>query len=66
MSKKKQKLNSVNLKKRRILLDIIELDKDIGKNYLLKENTFLLFLPVVTKIPLIIVDKPGTRKSLSA
>ena len=48
------------------LLDQIELDKGIGKNQLLKENLFLLFLSVVTKIPLIIVGKPGTGKSLSA
>ena len=48
------------------LLDQIELDKGIGKNQLLKENIFLLFLAVVTKIPLIIVGKPGTGKSLSA
>jgi len=48
------------------LLEQIELDKGIGKNQLLKENIFLLFLAVVTKIPLIIVGKPGTGKSLSA
>ena len=48
------------------LLDQIELDKGIGKNQLLKENLFMLFLAVVTKIPLIIVGKPGTGKSLSA
>ena len=44
----------------------MELDKGIGKNILLKENTFLLFLAVTTKIPLIIVGKPGTGKNLSA
>ena len=48
------------------LLDKIELPNGIGKNNLLKENTFLLFLAVITKIPLIIVGKPGTGKSLSA
>ena len=50
------------------LLDqIIDLEKKgIGKNQLLKENFFLLFLALVTKIPLIIVGKPGTGKSLSA
>jgi len=48
------------------LLEQIDLDKGIGKNQLLKENLFLLFLAVVTKIPLIIVGKPGTGKSLSA
>ena len=48
------------------LLDQIELDNGLGKNQLLKENLFLLFLALVTKIPLIIVGKPGTGKSLSA
>ena len=53
-------------KEEEFLLEQIELDKGIGKNQLLKENLFLLFLSVVTKIPLIIVGKPGTGKSLSA
>ena len=48
------------------LLNQIELDKGIGKNTLLKENVFLLFLSVLTNIPLIIIGKPGTGKSLSA
>ena len=48
------------------LLDQIGPDKGIGKNKLLKENVFLLFLSVCTKIPLIIVGKPGTGKSLSS
>ena len=48
------------------LLNQIELDKGIGKNSLLKENVFLLFLSVITSIPLIIIGKPGTGKSLSA
>ena len=48
------------------LIKQVELDKEIGKNQSLKENLFLIFLGVVTKIPLIIVGKPGTGKSLSA
>ena len=48
------------------LLDKIELNSGIGKNNLLKENVFLLFIAVTTKIPLIIIGKPGTGKSLSA
>ena len=48
------------------LINLIELDKGIGKNNLLKENLFLLFLSIITKIPLIIIGKPGTGKSLSA
>jgi MoxR-like ATPase len=48
------------------LIEQIELDKGIGKNALLKENVFLLFLSIITNIPLIIIGKPGTGKSLSA
>ena len=48
------------------LLNQIELDKGIGKNTLLKENVFLFFLSVITNIPLIIIGKPGSGKSLNA
>ena len=48
------------------LIEQIDLDKGIGKNSLLKENVFLLFVSVITNIPLIIIGKPGTGKSLSA
>ena len=44
----------------------MELKKGIGRNELLKENLFLLFVSVATKIPLIIVGKPGNGKSLSS
>ena len=47
------------------ILDKIELNKDIGRNNLIKEIIFLSFLSVLTKIPLIIVGKPGSGKSLS-
>ena len=46
------------------LIDKIELKKGIGKNDLLKEIVFLLFVSIATKIPLIIVGKPGIGKSL--
>ena len=36
------------------------------QNTLLKENVFLLFLSLNSNIPLIIIGKPGTGKSLSA
>ena len=48
------------------LIKQIELDKGIGENSLLKENLFLLFVSVITNIPLIIIGKPGSGKSLSA
>ena len=48
------------------LLKNINLNKGIGKNKSLKENIFLLFTALVTNIPLIIIGKPGSSKSLSA
>ena len=48
------------------LLDKVKLDVGIGKNESIKQNLFLLFLSLITKIPLIIIGKPGSGKSLSA
>ena len=48
------------------VLDKIELDKGLGNNRSLKENVFLLFLSLGTTIPLIIIGKPGSGKSLSS
>ena len=48
------------------ILSNINLEKGIGKNKSLKENIFLLFTALVTNIPLIIIGKPGSSKSLSA
>ena len=48
------------------IIDNISLNKDIGKNKSLKENIFLLFVALVTNIPLIIIGKPGSSKTLSA
>ena len=64
--KKFEKFSDLLRIEEEFLLEQVELDKGIGKNQLIKENLFLLFLAVVTKIPLIIVGKPGTGKSLSA
>ena len=50
----------------KFLLSNIEIDKGIGENKLLSENLFLLFVCLITKIPLIIIGKPGSGKSLSA
>ena len=48
------------------ILKNISLSKGIGKNKSLKENIFLLFTALVTNIPLIIIGKPGSSKTLSA
>ena len=47
------------------ILNGVELNKDIGVNILLKEIIFLSFFSALSKIPLIIVGKPGSGKSLS-
>ena len=47
------------------ILDKIELGKGIGNSRSLRENLFLLFVSLGTNIPLIIIGKPGSGKSLS-
>ena len=48
------------------ILDKIQLDKGIGNSRSLRENLFLLFVSLGTLIPLIIIGKPGSGKSLSS
>jgi hypothetical protein len=48
------------------IIDKVELDKGIGKSRSLKENLFLIFISLGTIIPLIIIGKPGSGKSLSS
>ena len=47
------------------LIDKIEPKKSICKNEALKENLFLMFVSIITRIPLIIVGKPCSSKSLA-
>ena len=47
------------------IIDNINLDKGIAKNRILKENIFLQFIAITSNIPLIIIGKPGSSKSLS-
>ena len=47
------------------IADNLELDKGIAKNRALLENLFSLFVGVNTKIPIFIIGKPGSSKSLS-
>ena len=44
---------------------VIEKEKGIALNRALRENLFTCFVSIVNNIPLIIVGKPGTGKSLS-
>ena len=43
----------------------LELDKGLIKNKILKESVFSIFIALNTRIPLIIIGKPGCGKSLS-
>ena len=47
------------------VINQINLDKGIAKNRILKENIFLQFIAITSNIPLIIIGKPGSSKSLS-
>ena len=47
------------------IINKIDLEKGIAKNRILKENIFLQFIAVTSNIPLIIIGKPGSSKSLS-
>ena len=49
----------------KFLIEQIDLGDGIGNNRMLRENLFLLFISLVTNIPLIIIGKPGSGKSLS-
>ena len=63
---KLKNFSEILLAEQDFLLNCIDMDKGIGKNKSLKENIFLLFTALVTNIPLIIIGKPGSGKSLSA
>jgi MoxR-like ATPase len=43
----------------------MEIPPGIGKNKSLKENIFVMFTCIMNKIPLIIVGKPGSSKTLA-
>jgi len=47
------------------VINQINLDKGIAKNRILKENIFLQFIAITSNIPMIIIGKPGSSKSLS-
>ena len=65
--KKKTRIDFIDVpnEEKNFIIDEIELEAGIGKNNILKENIFLMFIAINTKIPLIICGKPGCSKSLS-
>ena len=61
-----QNFNEIIKLEEKFILSQVNLNKGIGSNKQLKENIFLMFVSLVTNIPLIIIGKPGSGKSLSA
>lgn len=39
--------------------------KGVAKNRALKENLFMIFVCVMTRLPIVLVGKPGSSKTLS-
>ena len=48
-----------------VLLDKMELGKNIARNAALRENVFMMTVCVELRIPLFLVGKPGSSKSLA-
>ena len=48
-----------------IFINQFKLENGIAKNQYLKKNLFITFICIMTKLPLFIVGKPGSSKSLS-
>ena len=48
-----------------LLLDQMTIGANIAKNTALKENVFMMFVCIELKIPLFVIGKPGSSKSLA-
>ena len=48
-----------------VFLDEVELDENIARNQALKENLFMMVICIELRIPLFLVGKPGSSKSLA-
>ena len=48
-----------------VILDNMEVPKNIAKNEALRENVFMMTMCIENRIPLFIVGKPGSSKSLA-
>jgi len=46
-------------------VDLMEIPKGIAKNKALKENLFMILVCVMIRIPIVLVGKPGSSKTLS-
>lgn len=48
-----------------MFLDHVHLEKNIARNMALKENVFMMVVCTEIRIPLFLVGKPGSSKSLA-
>lgn len=48
-----------------VFLDNVELTGNIARNQALKENVFMMIVCIELRIPLFLVGKPGSSKSLA-
>ncbi|KAL3881511.1 hypothetical protein ACJMK2_027943, partial [Sinanodonta woodiana] len=48
-----------------VFLENVQLDKNIARNTALKENVFMMVTSIELRIPLFLVGKPGSSKSLA-
>ncbi|KAI6647051.1 E3 ubiquitin-protein ligase [Oopsacas minuta] len=48
-----------------LILDEMTVEANIAKNNALKENVFMMFVCIELKIPLFVIGKPGSSKSLA-
>jgi len=48
-----------------VFLDEVDLGPNIARNQALKENVFMMVICIELRIPLFLVGKPGSSKSLA-
>jgi hypothetical protein len=48
-----------------VFLDQVQLGENIARNQALKENVFMMVVCIELRIPLFLVGKPGSSKSLA-
>ena len=48
-----------------MFLDNVQLERNIARNKALKENVFMMIVCIEQRIPLFLVGKPGSSKSLA-
>lgn len=55
----------INFSCQEVILDSMKLGKNIARNSALRENVFMMVVCISLRIPLFLVGKPGSSKSLA-